>query len=310
MTTTATAPTTAPVQQEFLRPFPALTSAERYHFEVFGYVIVPGVFTRDECGRMYDALQRLRRDLRAANPRDTMKSRLIGNARFAVDKPHHVYVVSMFEYDESLRNYACHPRCVGMAEEIMGCEARITETDAHVNSRDPEADLSKPPVFPFHHGVDIPFGSHIGPNNLYHCNFIKTLTNLTDLGPDDGGTMVIAGSHKLTHLPVDEIIAATGADRRLIHSVVAPAGSTLLFFESTIHSAGIIQSGRDRLLIIGGYTPALFQAHEGYDPEPGLIDRVPSEVRPLLNGSNRYKNWLSDRRTRTLSQPAEELSRA
>ena len=29
---------------------------------------------------------------------------------------------------------------------------------------------------------------------LFHYSFVKTLTNLTDLGPDDGGTVVIAGS--------------------------------------------------------------------------------------------------------------------
>ena len=28
---------------------------------------------------------------------------------------------------------------------------------------------------------------------LYHYSFVKTLTNLSDLGPDDGGTIVIPG---------------------------------------------------------------------------------------------------------------------
>ena len=46
------------------RPFPALTTAPRYQFESLGYAIVPGVFTRDECGVMVEALKRCRHDLR------------------------------------------------------------------------------------------------------------------------------------------------------------------------------------------------------------------------------------------------------
>ena len=32
---------------------------------------------------------------------------------------------------------------------------------------------------------------------LIHCNFVKTLTNLTELGPDDGGA-----SHRYRRLPL------------------------------------------------------------------------------------------------------------
>ncbi len=141
-----------------------------------------------------------------------------------------------------------------------------------------------------------------GTDGLFHCHFVKTLTNLTDLGPDDGGTMVIAGSHKLSHLDDKDVIDAAGSDPRLIHTVVAPAGSTLLFFETTIHSSGIIRSDNDRVLVIGGYTPTMFQAFAGYDPEPAFADKAPTELQPLLSGSKRY-GW--ERKSRKLTQPAE-----
>ena len=45
-------------------------------------------------------------------------------------------------------------------------------------------------------------------DHLYHCTFVKTLTYLTDvLSPDDGGTTVIAGSHKLG-CSADDMVAA------------------------------------------------------------------------------------------------------
>lgn len=39
------------------RPFPALTPEQRYYFEINGYVVVPDVLSRDECGSIRDALQ-------------------------------------------------------------------------------------------------------------------------------------------------------------------------------------------------------------------------------------------------------------
>ena len=66
---------------------------------------------------------------------------------------------------------------------------------------------------------------------LIHCNFVKTLTNLTELGPDDGGTCLIAGSHRMP-LPPHELIQLAEEDPSLIHQVVAPPGSALLFGET------------------------------------------------------------------------------
>ena len=41
------------------RPFPALTPAQRYHFDVFGYVVVENTLTENEVGSLREALQKL-----------------------------------------------------------------------------------------------------------------------------------------------------------------------------------------------------------------------------------------------------------
>jgi hypothetical protein len=43
---------------------------------------------------------------------------------------------------------------------------------------------------------------------------------------------------------------------RPVAKVVAPAGSTLVFHESVMHASGAITSGRDRLLVISGWSRA------------------------------------------------------
>jgi hypothetical protein len=105
-------------------------------------------------------------------------------------------------------------------------------------------------------------------------------------------------------VPQDGIIAAAMEDPSMIHQVVAPAGSTLLFYESLIHAAGIISSDKDRLLILGGYMPTMFQAWMGYDPDPDFAATLSDEHRALLTGESKF-NW--PRKRRDLAVSAESV---
>ena len=118
--------------------------------------------------------------------------------------------------------------------------------------------------------------------------FVKTLTNLSDLGPEDGGTVVIAGSHKMK-CPRDEVVACAYEDPSLIHHVVAPAGSTLLFTEALVHATGQRRSDGERAIMIAGYTPTHFQAWAENQPGAAFVERAPERLRPLLSGSDRWR---------------------
>lgn len=281
-------------------PFPALTPAQRYHFETFGYVVVPGVLSRDECETIRAALQRLKRELRVRTPGRVRKP---GEAHFINDQPHHVFMGSIREADPAITAYAAHPRLVGMATEVIGGEVRIVELNAHINERNPAEQPGETPQFGFHLGIDVPYGSHTR-NGLFHCSFVKTLTNLTDLGPDDGGTVVIAGSHKLD-LPQEQLIACACADRSLIHQVVAPAGSTLLFAETLIHATGRIRSDRERAIIVCGYGTTMFPFWDGGEMTPGFAEQIPPHLQALFHGK---AHWTRGPRYRTLAEPADGRS--
>ena len=179
-----------------------------------------------------------------------------------------------------------------MVQEIVGGTVRLEQSDAHI--RRPVGGEEQ--RYGFHRGINpgYPHTSH----GLYHFSFVKTLTNLTDLGPDDGGTTVIAGTHKISEeVEREALIEAAMADPRLIHTVEAPAGSTLLFYESLMHSSGIIRSDRDRVLIIGGYTPTMFQTWNGYEPDAAFAAGLNDEHRALITGDAKY-GW--QRQTRRL----------
>jgi ectoine hydroxylase-related dioxygenase (phytanoyl-CoA dioxygenase family) len=278
-------------------PFPALTPEQRYHFEVFGYVVVPEVLSRSECDLLRESLQRLKRDIRA---RPTGYKHGPGEAYALTNEGHHIFMVSIRECDPVITAYATHRRLVGMASEVIGGEARIVEINAHINSKNPVETPEQRLKFGFHLGIDVPYGTHTQ-NGLFHCSFVKTLTNLTDLGPGDGGTVVIAGSHKLD-VPQDQLIAAAYADRSLIHQVIAPAGSTLLFAETLIHATGRISSDTERAIIVCGYGTTMYPYWDGGEMTPEFAASIPEDHRALFLGR---AHWTRAPRYRKLSDPVD-----
>jgi hypothetical protein len=286
------------------RPFPALTPAQRYHLEVYGYVVIENTLSEAERGRLIEALQKLKRDfLATADPINA----LVRSAHCNGLNPHFIRFSRILEADEAIFQYLTHPRLVGMAEELVGGTVRLEESEAIINSRDPDADWDERPqetrqesrLYRFHTGIRPGFGTYTE-NGLFHCVFVKTLTNLTELGPDDGGTLVIAGSHKIK-CPVEDMIACAYEDRALIHRVTAPAGSTLLFAEALIHATGQIRSNRERVVVIGGYAPMMCQPWRGQEPSDEIVQQTPDPLKPLITGSEKW-NWK--RRLRTLHSPA------
>lgn len=272
-------------------PFPALTQAQRLHIEIYGYVIIENVLNQSEVKAIVDTLYGIEDDFRRTGelPGPSCFNTSTTGEFFRIDNLPHL-APCFFDY-------VTNPHIVGMAQEIIGGSVRLQQSDAHI--RRPLAE--KPTSYGFHRTMG-PTYHHIE-SGLYHFTFIKALTNLTDLGPEDGGTTVIAGTHKIPdEVPRDAIIDAALADPSLIHQVEAPAGSTLLFFESLMHAAGIIRSAEDRPLILSGYLPVMFQAWNGYDPDPDFLKTLSDEHRTLLTGEQKF-NW--QRRARELSQPTD-----
>jgi len=281
----------------FKRPFPALTPAQRYHFDVFGYVLIENTLTEDETCAIREALYRLKRDFIATGSPTSLSVR---GSRIIQFDPYKTHFTHVLEADPAILNYVTHPRLVGMVEEVVGDTVRLEESEATINSRDLDEDLDTPPQYSFHAGVRPDIGTY-EENGLLHSNFVKTLTNLTNLGPEDGGTVVIAGSHKMK-CPQEEIITCAYDDPSLIHQVVAPAGSTLLFTEALIHATGQRRTEGERAIIVAGYTPTQFQAWSGNQASEEFVAMAPEAIRPIISGSD---GWRREHRFRALGDSAE-----
>ena len=261
----------------------SLTSSQRFHFDVYGFVILESILDRAEVSRMRNALYRMRDD-----PEKVAK-RIYVNS----DKPHHVHMGNLVEYDSVLLEYAVHPKLLPLVEEVVGGSVRLEETEAILNSRNPTAprrDVTEC-LLPlgFHTGTRHGWGTYMQ-HEKFHCIFVKTLAYLTDVGTGDGGTAVIPGSHKMAW-PQDEMIEAALADpKRLIRQIEAPAGSVILFAESLIHSTTEILTDNERVILVAGYTPTMLREWPGNEISPEFGAKLPDGIRQVITGEESW-HW-------------------
>jgi hypothetical protein len=279
-------------------PFPALTPGQRLFFEVNGYVVIENTLTPDEVRRTKDALVELRSKFKDSG--DPSKFNLNG-CRCERFEPHFWAFQSLLEASPAIFEHLTHPLMVALAEEAVGGKVRLEESAAIINRREPDYSPEKPFEFGFHRGGQPGFDSYIY-DDLYHCTFMKTLTNLTDLGPDDGGTAVIAGSHKL-NCDEWEMVEAAYENPKNIHQVEAPAGSTMLMCETLIHATGQNRTENERVIIIAGFSHPKHQAIGGWEPSPKFVEKAPEEKRQLIAG---HPFWTWPERHRRLGAPVHQ----
>jgi hypothetical protein len=267
---------------------PTLTPTQRFHFDTYGYVLLENVLTGDEVARMKDALYRMK-----ADPNRKQK-RVYGNPK----SDYHILMGNLVAYDPALLEYAAHPKLIPLIEEVVGGKVRLEETEAIINRRAPDVTdekLATRRIHPtgFHRGTTPTWGCYVE-EHKFHCIFVKVLAYLTDVGPNDGGTSVIPGSHRSTWKKEDIIQAALNDPTEgLIHQIEAKAGSVLLFAESLIHSTTHIKSDIERVILVAGYTPPMLREWSGNEVDPEFIATLPEDIRPLISGSD---NWAWKRK--------------
>jgi len=255
-----------------------LTLSQRFHFDAYGYVLLEKILSEDEVERMKAALYRMKVD-------PNLEARRVYVHRHG---DHHTLFGHLVEYDPALLDYAVHPKLIPLVEEVVGGAVRLEESEAIINRRRPDADpdaLRRRRTHPtgFHTGTRHGWGTYFE-ENRFHSLFCKCLAYLTDVGPDDGGTAVIPGSHRMSW-PQKEMIQAAMEDERLIDQIVAPAGSVLLFTESLIHSTTEILSDKERVILVSGYTPTMLREWPGNEISPEFVETLPEAIRPILSGS-------------------------
>src|SRR5690606_21141862 len=122
----------------------------------------------------------------------------------------------------------------------------------------------------------------------FHCGQINILIALTDIGPGDGATMVIPGSHKANfNHPHFEKHRIGGQESSVDHVIGAvevqmKAGDALLFVDALAHGSARRTNAGERRIIVYRYGPSWGNFRHGYQPSPELLDRLTPERRQIV----------------------------
>ena len=255
-----------------------LTSAQRYFYDVNGYVLLKGIFNPAECQRFIDLADRMDTDDACLYKHDGYPKTPILTvlSRCAWYHPH-------------LLETALHPTLLPIIEDVVGGEVRLEEHQFLINYPNPKENGDASQALTagdegWHRGTAPNFGSFQADSH-YHCMFSKAFIYLTDNGPGEG-TWVVPGSHRMD-TPAKKL--REFMDDTLALQLQSRAGDVLILSETLIHAGPRLKAGSPpRYSLVYGYTAPFMQTWRRYDPPADLLDRVTARQRRLLTGEIRY----------------------
>lgn len=123
----------------------------------------------------------------------------------------------------------------------------------------------------------------------FHCGQVNILLALTDIGPGDGATMVIPGSHKsnIRHpqtVPVDKRDEETSVDGITgAVEVHLNKGDALLFVDAIMHGSARRTNHGERRVAIYRYGPSWGFFRNRWRPSPALLQRLTPRRRQIID---------------------------
>lgn len=122
-------------------------------------------------------------------------------------------------------------------------------------------------------------------NGQFRCGQLNVLVTLRDIGPGDGATMIVPGSHKqnLSHPLIGDYACGDRMDALpWAEPVHADAGDALLFVDSCLHGGSSRVNAGQRRVIILRYGPAWARPRFGYTLSEQLLERLTPERRAIM----------------------------
>lgn len=234
-----------------------MNEEEQYFFDLMGYLVIDDVLTAEdlaELNRLIDQYDFWRDPAEYEVP--------VGAVSGAANE---VRVGSTYQWHDVFRRLVTHPRITPYLLTLVGPTVRF-DHDYLVLTR-PGAE-----TLPIEGG-----GEPYDDTAVYHFQngrmfngVVAVSFALTDSEQDDGGLVVVPGSHK-SNYPLPDEWRDAGEARPWLRSVNCKAGSAVVFTEALAHGSAPWGAEGERRTVFMKYAPGAMSATRSY-PRP---DDVP-----------------------------------
>lgn len=263
---------------------PSLTSLETYLFDLRGYIVLKGALSAAELEALNATL-------------DAFPTRGLGEWHGWVHT--HSFggkdgtnFQQIYEAGPAFEALIDHPSWIEKVKTFVGGEGTFDCALGPLFIDENFANLRGPGE-----AIGLHSGGHTGVkrtqyrfhNGKFHCGQINVLMALNDIGPGDGATMVIPGSHKANFNHPDfekhRIKAGEATSLNDVEGAIEvhlKAGDALMFVDAISHgSAERVNPGLRRIAVYR-YGPSWGFFRHPYRPSPGLLARLTPERRKIV----------------------------
>lgn len=269
-----------------------VSDMDRYLFDLNGYLIIKNALSADEVAQMNDTYDQIEEHAKENQGRSWFGNVMVNTAA----GQHGISMQQLYEGGPVWEKLINHPSWLDKVKHFIGTD-------------DPEN-------FDGHHGpafIDECFGTirtagdaqrlhsggHVGTIRTqyryhagkFHCGQVNILMAMTDIGPGDGATMVVPGSHKsnIAHpqtVPVEKRANDASSMDGIEGAIEAhlEKGDALLFVDAIAHgSARRTNPEGQRRVAVYRYGPSWGYFRLPVRPSEGLMSRLSEEQRKFVN---------------------------
>ena len=258
------------------------TDREIYFFDLRGYVMLRGALSRQEIAEINAGIDSLL-PVKVGEWRGNVHAQ-------AFSAKDGINLQQIYEAGEPFERLIDHPAWFNHMKTFVGGEGTFDYMHGPLFIDENFVNLRGPgEAIPMHsggHAHVLRTQYHVH-NGLFHCGQVNALMALTDIGPGDGATMIIPGSHK-ANFPHPDLATHGWADGRSMDQVEGAmevhmqAGDVLLFVDAIMHgSARRVNEGQRRIAVYR-YGPSWGNFRHGYQPSAELLARLTPQRRQIV----------------------------
>jgi len=264
-----------------------LTPRDTYFFDLNGYLVLKGALDADHLAQINAQLDRFM----AMDP-PLQRDEWVGGVHVhSYTGNEGINLQQLYEAGEPFERLIDHPAWIDKVKAFVGGQGNFDAQHGPLFIDENFASIRGPGE-----AIGLHSGGHEAVkrcqyryhNGDFSCGQINILMAFNDVGPGDGATMVVPGSHKANFPHPQSADAKMQGQATSVDGVEGAvevhleAGDALLFVDAIMHgSAQRINQGQRRIAVYR-YGPSWGFFRHGYRPTQALLDRLTPDQRAIV----------------------------